>query len=90
MTLEQILDGGYVVAADDWMNMIVVWNGSATFNVWAQVEGNAYRNTDCFTKKVDGDGSAGGASAFHAKTIARRWLANVYEEMDGHFNREAA
>lgn len=83
MTLEQILDGGYVVAADDWMNMIVVWNGSGTFNVWAHVEGNAYRNTDMFTKY-------GVANAFEAKRIARNWLANVYDQMDGYFNAEAA
>jgi hypothetical protein len=83
MTLEQILDGGYVVAADDWLNMIVVWNGSGTFNVWAHVEGDAYRNTDCFTRYQV-------SSAFEAKRIARKWLANVYEEMDGYFNREAA
>ena len=90
MTFEDVLGGGYVVAADSWLNMIVVWNGSATFNVWSNVEGDAYRLAETFTRKVDGDGSAGGSSAFHAKTIARRWLANVYEEMDGHFNREAA
>lgn len=83
MTLEQILDGGYVVAADDWLNMIVVWNGSGTFNVWSHAEDNAYRNTDCFTKY-------GVANAFEAKRIARKWLANVYDQMDGYSNQEAA
>ena len=52
MTFEQILDGGYVVAADDWLNMVIVWNGSGTFNVYAHVEGDAYRSTDCFTRAV--------------------------------------
>lgn len=83
MTLEQIVDGGYVVAADDWLNMIVVWNGSATFNVWAHVEGNTYRNTDAFTRYNV-------SHAHAAKQIARKWLANVYDQMEGYFNWEAA
>ena len=82
MTLEQILDGGYAVASDDWMNMTVVWNGSATYNVWAHVEGNAYRNVECFTRKTN--------NAYHAKIVARKWIANVYDEMSGYFNQEAA
>ena len=82
MTLEQILDGGYVVAADDWLNMLVVWNGSGTFNVWSHVEGDAYRNVDMFTKY-------GVANAFEAKCHARKWLANVYVETET-FMGEAA
>ena len=50
MTFEQILNDGYVVAADDWMNVIIVWNGSGTFNVWSHVEDNAYRRTNTFMK----------------------------------------
>lgn len=81
MTFEQILENGYVVAADDWLNMIVVWNGSGTFNVWAHVEGDAYRNTDTFMK-------FGLENAYQAKLHARKWLANVYDEMER--NMEAA
>lgn len=82
MTLEQILDGGYVVAADDWLNMLVVWNGSGTFNVWSHVEGDAYRNTDVFTKY-------GVANAFEAKRHARKWLANVYDQMERTYGEAA-
>lgn len=74
MTFEDVLGGGYVVAADSWLNMIVVWNGSATFNVWSHVEGDAYRLAETFTRKVD--------SAFHAKTIARKWIAQTYDDME--------
>ncbi len=75
MTFEDIVDGGYVVAADDWLNMLVVWNGSATFNVWSLVEDNAYREVDVFTRYNV-------SHAHHAKQIARKWLANIYEQME--------
>jgi hypothetical protein len=77
MTLEQILDNGYVVAADDWMNVIVVWNGSATFNVWSEADVNAYRNVECFTKQV--------SNALEAQRHARAWIQNVYDEMEGFY-----
>lgn len=83
MTLEQILEHGCVVAADDWMNMIVVWNGHDIFNVWSHVEGDAYRNTDVFTRYNI-------MTPRMAKVAAKKWLANVYDEMDGYYNREAA
>ena len=83
MTFEQILNDGYVVAADDWMNVIIVWNGSGTFNVWSHVEGDAYRRTDIFMK-------FGLENAYQAKLYARKWIQNVYDEMDGYFNQEAA
>jgi len=75
MTFEDIVDGGYVVAADDWMNMLVVWNGSATFNVWSLVEDNAYREVDVFARYEV-------SNAFEAKQIARKWLANIYDQME--------
>ena len=82
MTFEQILDGGYVVAADDWLNMVIVWNGSGTFNVYAHVEGDAYRSTDCFTRAV--------ANAYEAKLAARKWIANTYDSMERYYGQEAA
>ncbi len=83
MTLEQILDGGYVVAADDWLDAIVVWNGSGTFNVWSSTHSDTYRNVDCFTKYQV-------SNAFEAKRIARKWIANKYDEMEKYFSEEAA
>jgi hypothetical protein len=77
MTFEDILGGGYVVASDDWLNMTVVWNGSATFNVYSHVNGNTYRAVDCFTREVP--------NAYAAKTAARKWLANQYDEMERYF-----
>lgn len=83
MNLEQILENGYVVAADDWLNVIVVWNGSGTFQAWSVVaDSDNYRLVETFLRPV--------LSAFEAKQKARKWIQNVYEEMDGYSNQEAA
>lgn len=83
MTLEQILEHGHVVvAADDWMNMIVVWNGHDTFNVWSHVEDDAYRNTDVFTRYNI-------MTPRMAQVAARKWLANVYDEMERSYGEAA-
>jgi hypothetical protein len=75
MTFEEIVDGGYVVAADDWLNMLVVWNGSGTFNVWSLADENVYRNVDCFTRYNV-------SHPHQAKTVANKWLANIYDQME--------
>ncbi len=74
MTFEDIVDGGYVVAADDWLNMLVVWNGSNTFNVWSLADENSYRNVDVFTRYNI-------ITPRMAKDVARKWLANIYDQM---------
>lgn len=79
--MESVLETGYVVAADDWMGVIVVWNGSRTFEVHAMIDGVPARVTDTFTREVD--------CAWAAKLAARKWIANVYEEMQD-YHGEAA
>jgi hypothetical protein len=74
MTFEEIVDSGYVVAADDWLNMIVVWNGHDIFNVWSLADENAYRNVDFFTRYNI-------ITPRMAKDVARKWLANIYDQM---------
>ena len=75
MNLERLLEDGVIVAADDWLNMIVIWNGSATFNVWSHVEGDAYRNVDSFTRYNI-------QNVAMAKLSGRKYLANVYDQME--------
>lgn len=75
MTFEDIVDGGYVVAADDWLNMIVVWNGHDIFNVWSLADENAYRNVECFTRYNV-------ITPRMAKDVGRKWLANIYDQME--------
>ena len=83
MDFETLLGNGYVVAADDWMNFVVVWNGSATFNVWSQRSTTDWAECEVFTHYEVRD-------AAHAKLIARKWIAARYTEMEEYFGQEAA
>lgn len=70
-TLFEVLDAGTVVEVDFTMSVVVVWNKSATFNVFSQVselgEIPAFELLDTFTNYNATSGTAQG--------IARRWLA---------------
>lgn len=83
MDFETMLGNGYVVAADDFMNMVIVWNGSATFGVWSQRSETDWAECDVFTHY-------GVENAFHAKQIARKWIANQYDAMDRYFDEMEA
>ena len=83
MTMEQLLKCGYIVEADDWMNLVVVWNGSATFNVYCPIDANEYREVDCFTRYNC-------SNVWNARLIARKWIADRYSEMENYFGQEAA
>ena len=83
MEFETMLGGGYVVAADSWMNVVIVWNGSATFNVWSQRSETDWAECNAFTHYDV-------QSAFHAKQIAQNWIASQYTEMEEYFGQEAA
>lgn len=81
MNLEDVLGGGYVVAADDWMNLMVVWNGSGTFNVYTMATTEIYKNVDSFYILV--------ANAYDAKRVARKYIANKYDDMERFFGEAA-
>ena len=83
MEFESMLGNGYVVAADDWMNVVIVWNGSATFNVWSQRSETDWAECDAFTVYDVSD-------VFEAKRVAKRWIDARYNEMEEYFEREAA
>lgn len=40
---------GFVVGADSFLDMMVVWNGSGTFNVFYSWNGGQWQEIDCFT-----------------------------------------
>lgn len=80
MTLEQILNEGYLVAADDWMNVIVHWNGSATYVVYRNVE-DAWVPHDRFI--------LGTKNTYDAKQKARHYLNGYYNDMAHHFGQAA-
>jgi len=83
MKLEEILDDGYVVAADGWMNVVVVWNGSVTFNVYSHVEDREYKHSDTFVHY-------GCFEVQKAKRVAKNWINGLYDHMEKYFALEAA
>jgi hypothetical protein len=44
---------GFVVANDSFLDMMIVWNGSITFNVFYNWGGSEWQEIDCFT--IDGE-----------------------------------
>lgn len=83
MEFQTMLGNGFVVAADDWMNVVIVWNGSATFGVWSQRSETDWAQCDAFTIYDVTD-------AFEAKRLARKWIDAKYDEMEQDFGQEAA
>lgn len=66
--LAEILDYGYIVAADEEVEMLVSWNGSATFNFWVGTL-SGWQNTDCRTiYDIE--------TLHQAEKEAKEWLAN--------------
>lgn len=83
MILEELLEDGYIVVADGWMNVVVVWNGSVTFNVYSHVEDRDYKHSDTFVHY-------GCFNTYEAKQVAKKWVANLYDQMERYFALEAA
>lgn len=82
MDFYTVLGDGYVVAYDDYMNLLVVWNGSGTFNVWTKRDEMAWVECEVFTHyEVD--------NAFQAKQLAKNWIAEQYRIMEEDFEQEA-
>jgi hypothetical protein len=63
---------GFVVGVDSFLDMMVVWNGSITFNVFYNWGGSEWQEIDCFT--VDGDGVR------DAQKAAKDYFARIIEE----------
>lgn len=70
--IAQVLDYGYIIAADEELDCLVTWNGSSTFNFWIYQTGirsiEGWINTDVKTII--------GPDLTQAERIAKEWLAN--------------
>jgi hypothetical protein len=72
MNLEDVLDYGYIVAADNEIDALITWNGSAIFNFWiSTVDG--YKNTDVRTVYDVTNVNV-------AEKIAKAWLENPNDD----------
>ena len=74
MTFEQMLGYGYVVAADDFLNAIVVWNGKGTFDVYTEDSYRCFRLVVSFTRHVQ--------THHEAKKTALKWISAEYNSLE--------
>jgi len=72
--IQQVLNNGYIIAADEETGCLVTWNGSATFNFWIYQMGikgiEGYINTDVQTRY-------GITSVWEAEEVANKWLIEL-------------
>lgn len=66
------IKGGFVVGSDDFLDMIVVLNGSSTYNVYYQWGPDKFECIDVFTAYPTGIESA--------RVAAEDYFKRVYEE----------
>lgn len=64
------IKGGFVVGSDDFLDMIVVFNGASTYNVYYQWGPDKFECIDVFTRYPTTDlGEARGAAEDYFKRV---------------------
>lgn len=81
MNLELVLQYGCIVAADDWLEVVVVWDGDRKFEVFRERETGVWACADYWSTSV--------SSLKEAKLCARKRLANIYEQMEKFYGEAA-
>lgn len=79
MTIWKVLDYGSTVYADEDNNLIVVWNGSLTFNLFRELRDGVFDNFDCWTAS-DGFESLDAAKEY-AEDRAVKSIAEESEDL---------
>jgi len=69
---------GFVVGVDSFLDMMVVWNGSITFNVFYNWGGGEWEEIDCFV--IDGEFRIEQYSIGDAHSSAKRYFTRTIEE----------
>ena len=78
MDIFDVLDYGAIVGWDDDRNILITYNGHATYNAWAQTEAGTFDNFDVRT--VYPDGNRNRVSFEEAKREAYEWFYEMAEE----------
>ena len=74
MNLQALLENGYIVAADDWLRMAVVWDGNSTFNVYKNRDEDVWVLEDVFVSaRINGH--------YSAKCQANSWIQFQYDKL---------
>ena len=77
MEFHRMLNDGFIVAHDEWLDMAVRWNGSATFEIFSEVRPGAWAQIETFM-----DFNARGGNQDYARTVARDYFAETYNRME--------
>lgn len=76
VSLFQAIENKYVVASDSFLDMIVTWNGSGTFEVYYCWTADKLECIDCFTNYDAWENT----SATEAGRVAKEYFNRIYEE----------
>ena len=93
-SLTDMIDGACYVRRDEDCGLTIIWNGSATFNVYRDLPGGEFDPIDCFTRYACEQGYGprdAGMSWDEGQAWARgcvtHWLEdNVYGKPDSYFS----
>ncbi len=72
-TIEEVLDYGYIIAADGELDCLITWNGHLTFLFWIEKQAG-WENTDIMTVTDKP------SSIDLAQKIAADWLNEIVNE----------
>jgi hypothetical protein len=75
MRMQDIMAHSYIVAADDFMDIMIGWNGAGTFTSYREVEFGDYKAVDCFT-------TYDAKNARDAAFYAQQFIDKMYEDLE--------
>lgn len=73
MNIYEAINDGWVVGADEWLSLIVVWYGGATFIVFSENSNRSWVENDVFTDYE--------ANSSNASLKAKKYFERIHEEM---------
>ena len=82
MEFHRMLNDGFIVAHDEWLDMAVRWNGSATFEVFSEVRPGVWAQIETFTNYEVRNGFHETPTHDAARAIARDYFAETYNRME--------
>jgi hypothetical protein len=77
MEFHRMLNDGFIVAHDEWLDMAVRWNGSATFELFSEVRPGVWALVETFM-----DFNARGGNQDYARKVARLHFDGIYDRME--------
>ena len=82
MEFHRMLNDGFIVAHDEWLDMAVRWNGSATFELFSEVRPGVWAQIETFTNYEVRNGFHETPTHDAARAIARAKFDEIYAEME--------